>query len=65
MGAVQGATSGHLGTPMALAPVVYWFQPRTPEDKEILLTLPPMFSLAIVVNPETTLRERISKYRQL
>jgi hypothetical protein len=65
MGAVQRAKSGHLGTPMALAPVVYWFQPKTPEDKEMLFALPPMFSLTIVVNPETTLRERISKYRQL
>ena len=50
---------------MALAPVVYWFQPKTPEDKEMLFALPSMFSLTIVVNPETTLRERISKYRQL
>jgi hypothetical protein len=39
--------------------------PKTPEDQEILFAFPPIFSVAIVVNPETTLQERISRYRQL
>ena len=53
MGAVQRAKSGHLGTPMALAPVVYWFQPKTPEDKEMLFTLPVLVALALNLRGRT------------
>lgn len=44
MDAVQGAKSGHPGTPMALAPLVYtlWnrvmqFDPQTPRTRQPLL----------------------------
>lgn len=40
-------------------------EPQTPEDQELLLCLPPIFSLRSIIDPETSLQERISHYRKL